>query len=162
MTAEHDAWETDVAAFWDRFDTLTADDAVRQMTAIAARSPRADGTADFELAGVHDSVGHEHEAAGLYERALERGLDTGRHARRAVQYGSTLRNEGRIDEALAVLQSAPTHEETGVAPRVFLALALHSAGRHDEALRVAIEAVGPTLPRYRRSVRAYARALTER
>jgi hypothetical protein len=44
---------------------------------------------------------------------------------------------------------------------VFLALALHSAGRHDEALRVAIEAVEPTLPRYHRSVRAYAAALTE-
>ena len=44
---------------------------------------------------------------------------------------------------------------------LFLALALHSAGRPDEALRVAIEAVEPTLPRYHRSVKAYAAALTE-
>ena len=48
------------------------------------------------------------------------------------------------------------------APRVFLALALHSAGRTDEALRVAVEALEPTLPRYHRSVRAYAAALTDR
>lgn len=78
-----------------------------------------------------------------------------------VQHASTLRNLGRIDEAITMLEDAPEHPATGAAPRVFLALALHSAGLHDEALRVAIEAVEPTLPRYRRSVRAYASDLTE-
>ncbi|MFG6403708.1 tetratricopeptide repeat protein [Microbacterium sp. P04] len=73
----------------------------------------------------------------------------------------SLRNLGRIEEAIAMLQNAPEHPATGPAPRVFLALALHSAGRSDEALRVAIEAIEPTLPRYHRSVRAYAEALTE-
>ena len=42
-----------------------------------------------------------------------------------------------------------------------LALALHSAGCTDEALRVAIEAQIDALPRYQRSMRAYAAALTE-
>ncbi|MEY8578843.1 tetratricopeptide repeat protein [Corynebacteriaceae bacterium 6-324] len=45
-----------------------------------------------------------------------------RHARLAVQYGSTLRNLGK------------------------LALTLHSAGRKDEALRVSIEAQIDSLP----------------
>ncbi|MBC7596069.1 MAG: tetratricopeptide repeat protein, partial [Kineosporiaceae bacterium] len=76
-------------------------------------------------------------------------------------YASTLRNIGRINEAIAMLRDAPDHPTTGAAPKVFLALALHSAGRPDEALRVAIEAVEPTLPRYNRSVSAYAKALTE-
>ncbi len=42
-----------------------------------------------------------------------------------------------------------------------LALTLHSAGRKDEALRVAIEAQVAALPRYQRSMRTYAAALTE-
>lgn len=41
-----------------------------------------------------------------------------------------------------------------------LALALHSAGHKDEALRVAIEAQIETLPQYQRSIRNYAAALT--
>ncbi len=56
-------------------------------------------------------------------------LDEARHARLAVQSGSTLRNLGRLDEAIAVLQSAPTHESTGSVPRVALALTRHNAGR---------------------------------
>lgn len=61
-----------------------------------------------------------------------------RHARLAVQYGSTLRNLGK------------------------LALTLHSAGRKDEALRVAIEAQIDNLPppRYQRSMRDYAKRLS--
>ncbi|MGO1166525.1 MAG: tetratricopeptide repeat protein [Janibacter sp.] len=131
------------------------------MRHVAATCPATDGRAAFELAGMYDSVGFEAEAGAEYERALELGLNAARHAQLAVQYGSTLRNLGRLDEAIAVLQAAPTHESTGSAPRVILALALHSAGRKDEALRVAIEAQIGTLPRYQRSMRNYAAALTE-
>ena len=60
-----------------------------------------------------------------------------------------------------MLEAAPVHASTGTAPRVVLALALHSAGCTDEALRVAIEAQIDALPRYQRSMRAYAAALTE-
>ena len=67
---------------------------------------------------------------------------------------------GRLDEAIAVLRAAPIHESTGSAPRVMLALALHSAGHKDEALRVAIEAQIEALPQYQRSMRNYAAALT--
>lgn len=74
---------------------------------------------------------------------------------------SSLRNIGRIKEAIAVLHDAPDHPTTGAAPKAFLALAPHSAGHADEALRVAIEAVEPTLPRYNRSVIVFAKALTE-
>lgn len=110
---------------------------------------------------MYDSMCFEAEACAEYERALELGLDDARHAQLAVQYGSTLRNLGRIDEATTVSSAAPTHESTGSAPRVVLALALHSAGRKDEALRVAIEAQIDALPRYQRSMRNYAAELTD-
>ena len=132
------------------------------MRKLAAACPVSDGRGAFELAGMYDSMGYEAEAAAQYERALELGLDEARHAQLAVQYGSTLRNLGRLDEAIAVLSAAPTHASTGSAPRIVLALALHSAGRKDEALRVAIEAQIDILPRYQRSMRNYAAALTER
>ena len=154
-------WEASVADLWARFDSLGRNEGVAAMRGLSEACPSADGRAAFELAGMYDSLGFETEAGTEYERALELGLDDARHAQLAVQYGSTLRNLGRLDEAIAVLRAAPTHESTGSAPRVTLALALHSAGRKDEALQVAIEAQIDALPRYRRSMRNYAAALTE-
>ncbi|WP_082097462.1 tetratricopeptide repeat protein [Demequina silvatica] len=132
------------------------------MRAVAASAPHP-ALGAFELGGAYDSAGFEAEADAQYAAATAAGLgavDPARAAQQVVQHASTLRNLGRVDEAIAMLQAAPVHPETGSAPAVFLALALHSAGRHDEALRVAIEAIEPSLPRYRRSVRAYAAALT--
>lgn len=152
--------EMSVADSCERFDSFDRDGGVAAMRELAEECPEIDGRAAFELAGMYDSMGFEAEAGAEYERALELGLDEARHAQLAIQYGSTLRNLGRLDEAIAVLEAAPTHESTGSAPRIVLALALHSAGRKDEALRVAIEAQLDTLPRYQRSMRNYAAALT--
>ena len=161
MTEDVKTWEASVAELWDRYEDLGREDAVAAMRDLAAACPASDGRAAFELAGMYDSQGFEAEAGAEYERALEQGLDPARHAQLAVQYGSTLRNLGRLDEAIAVLEAAPVHASTGTAPRDVLALALHSAGCTDEALRVAIEAQIDALPRYQRSMRAYAAALTE-
>lgn len=154
-------WETAVTELWGHADSLHGHDGVAAMRDLAERCPADDGRAAFELAGMYDSMGFEAAACAEYERALQGGLDDARHARLAVQYGSTLRNLGRLDEAIAVLQAAPTHDSTGSAPRLFLALALHSAGRTNEALRVAIEAQIDALPRYQHSMRRYAAELTE-
>ena len=155
-----DQWEARVADLWERYESLAPAAAIEAMRELAAQSPVADGRGAYELGGMYDSLGFEAEAAIEYERALALGLDEERHAMIAVQYGSTLRNNGRLEEAIAVLEAAPEHPSTGAAPRVTLALALHSAGRSDEALRVALEALIPTLPRYQRSMSAYAAALT--
>lgn len=117
MTPDIEQWEIAVADLWRRFDELERDDGVAAMQVLADRCPAADGRAAFELAGMYDSMGFETEAGAEYERALQLGLDEARHARLAVQYGSTL--------------------------------------------RVAIEAQIDALPRYQRSMRNYAAALTE-
>ncbi|QEV99578.1 tetratricopeptide repeat protein [Microbacterium caowuchunii] len=161
MPADLKQWEASVTDLWANFDSLSRDEGVKAMRELADACPARDGRGAFELASMYDSMGFEAEAGAEYERALELTLDDARHAQLAVQYGSTLRNLGRLDEAIAVLSAAPTHESTGSAPRVVLALALHSAGRKDEALRVAIEAQIEALPRYQRSMRNYAAALTE-
>lgn len=134
------------------------------MRALAARAPHP-ALGAFELGGAFDSAAHEAEADVQYAAATAAGLatvDPSRAAQLTIQHASTLRNLGRVDEAIAMLRAAPEHPAVGDAPAVFLALALHSAGRSDEALQVAIEAIEPSLPRYHRSVRAYAAALTDR
>jgi tetratricopeptide (TPR) repeat protein len=157
-----DDWEERVAALWA--DTEIDDEQrITEMEALARTAPHP-ALGSFELGGAHDSGGQEAAADLHYAAATDAGLDDvdpGRAAQLVVQHASTLRNLGRLDEAIAMLRDAPEHPATGAAPRVFLALALHSAGRADEALRVAIEALEPTLPRYHRSVAAYAAALTE-
>lgn len=155
-------WEARVAALWAD-ETIDDQQRIERMRELAAAAPHP-ALGAFELGGANDSGGHEAEADVHYAAAAAAGLadvDPARAAQMVVQHASTLRNLGRIDEAIAMLRDAPEHPSTGAAPKVFLALALHSAGRHDEALRVAIEAVEPTLPRYNRSVRAYAAALTD-
>lgn len=155
-------WEDRVAALWAD-ETIDDQQRVDRMRALADEAPHP-ALGEFELGGAFDTGGHEVEADVHYASATAAGLDAvdpDRAARMVVQHASTLRNIGRIDEAIAMLRDAPEHPATGAAPKVFLALALHSAGRPDEALRVAIEAVEPTLPRYHRSVKAYAAALTE-
>lgn len=155
-------WEARVAALWAD-DTIDDQRRIDRMQELADAAPHP-ALGAFELGGANDSGGHEAEADVHYAAATAAGLaevDPARAAQMVVQHASTLRNLDRIDEAIAMLRDAPEHPSTGAAPKVFLALALHSAGRHDEALRVAIEAVEPTLPRYHRSVRAYAAALTD-
>ena len=155
-------WEARVAALWAD-DTIDDQQRIDRMRELADAAPHP-ALGAFELGGANDSGGHEAEADVHYAAATAAGLadvDPARAAQMVVQHASTLRNLDRVDEAIAMLRDAPEHPSTGAAPKVFLALALHSAGRHDEALCVAIEAVEPTLPRYHRSVRAYAAALTE-
>lgn len=155
-------WEDRVGTLWAD-DTVDDQQRIERMKGLAAVAPHP-ALGAFEVGGAFDSGGYEAEADLHYAAATNAGLesvDPDRAAQMVVQHASTLRNLGRLDEAIAMLEDAPEHPATGASPKVFLALALHSAGRHDEALRVAIEAVEPTLPRYRRSVRAYAKALTD-
>lgn len=155
------AWEARVEELWSA--DVDDDGRIERMRDLTAEAPHP-ALGAFELGGAFDSAGREAEADAEYARATESGLaaaDPARAAQLAVQHASTLRNLGRTDEAIEMLRNAPAHPSVGAAPRVFLALALHSAGRADEALRVAIETVEPTLPRYNRSVRTYAAALTE-
>lgn len=156
------AWESEIEQFWDGFaaGAISEDDAVTVLDPIADRCPADDGRADFERAGVRDSVGRTAEAVELYRRGLAAGLDPDRIARTQVQLGSSLRVVGDLDGALEVLADAdPT--ALGGAPMVVRALTLRDAGRPDEALRCAIEAAVPHLPRYQRAMAAYARQLTD-
>jgi tetratricopeptide (TPR) repeat protein len=109
----------------------------------------------YALGGEHDSAGREDQAIPLYEQALAAGLGGELRARCLLQLGSSLRNVGRIEEAVALLQDARQEFPEFRPLRAFLALALHSAGRDGEALRELLETIADE-GEYERSLRAYA------
>ena len=155
-------WDARIDAWYaTELDESRSAESVASMRALLAAHPEAGPLATFELAGVHDSLGLEEEAVALYRQALAEGLDESPAARARIQLASTLRNLGRLEEAIALLRE-PSGADADASRRAFLALALHSAGRHDEALREALEALIPTLPRYHRSLSGYAAELTDK
>ncbi|GAB2456572.1 tetratricopeptide repeat protein [Xylanimonas ulmi] len=88
----------------------------------------------YEVAGAYDTAGREAEARGRYEEALRLGL-SGESLRRCLcQYGSTLRWLGEYDASLVVLDRAAREFPESDSVRVFRALTLNEAHRHDEAV----------------------------
>lgn len=160
MRAAPSDWQTRVDAVWAD-DSLSSAETVERIAALASELPGDDPRGPFELGGAYDSAGFEAEAAEQYAAAVSLGLSGRARSELDIQYASTLRNLGRHDEAVAMLRGTVRDPSLGSAPDAFLALALHSAGRGDEALAVALEALIPTLPRYRRSLLGYASALRE-
>ena len=126
--------------------------------------------AAFDLAGAYDTLGRESEAAPAYERVLRLGLHNLTEADQArwhVQYGSTLRLIGRIEESRAVLANgAMLFPQDGALP-VFLAFTEIAAGRPDAALAALLAGAAATDPfgsraYYRRALAAYAAELASR
>ena len=132
-----------------------------------ARARPDSARATFDLAGAYDRLGREAEAAPVYERVLRLGLEELPEidqARWHVQYGSTLRLIGRLEESRAVLAGGVAlFPEHGALP-VFLAFTEIAAGRRDAALAALLAGAAASDPygsraRYRRSITAYAAEL---
>ncbi|MDL9977966.1 tetratricopeptide repeat protein [Microbacterium sp. ASV49] len=155
-----DDWQTRVDEFWARFDDSDAPRMLAAMRVLVDERPPGDAHALAEWGGVHDALGLEEDAVGPYRRALEIGLEPIAAHQVTLQLASTLRNLGRFDEAIELLQNLDA-PELGDAPAAFLALALHSVGRADAALQTALTALSVHLPRYGRALAAYAADLTD-
>jgi tetratricopeptide (TPR) repeat protein len=94
--------------------------------------------AHFVLAGAYDFQDREHDALAPYQRAWELGLSGEDVPRFYVQYGSTLRNVGRYEESVRLLEEGHARFPDHAAIQAFLALALLSAGRSAEAVATAL------------------------
>jgi len=161
----------DVTDDWQhRIDAVWADASLSDAARIAAIDALADelGTrhpvALFERAGARDSAGRETEAESLYRAALDGGLDAYRRTRAVIQLASTIRNLGKVDEALGMLQAeyeASRGGELADEAAAFYALALASSGDARAAASIALTALAPHLSRYTRSVTGYAAELVE-
>lgn len=153
------AWEERVAAFWRDADDADPAATLAAMRTLVNERPADDASALYEWASVHDFLGLEAEAVPLYRAALQGALDAHRRSQTVIQLASSLRNVGEADEAIALLEGVPESDALHASARAFLALALHDVGRHADALRVALDALAPHLPAYRRSILDYAAEL---
>ena len=88
----------------------------------------------YEVGGAYDTAGEETTALGFYERAMTEGLEGDVRRRCYLQYGSTLRNLGRLDESLTVFAQARGEFPDSVALGAFESLSLHAAGQVNTAL----------------------------
>src|ERR1700733_1271283 len=94
-----------------------------------------------------DRAGFEADAIGYYDAAYRLGA---RDPEFLVGYGSTLKNVGRLDESLQILQQAEAHAVVAHAARAFRALTLHRAGKSDAAVAMLVRLVATLdVPRYR-------------
>jgi tetratricopeptide (TPR) repeat protein len=168
-----DDWEKRITDTWASIDSYDErDDEFRAVIeALAAELPAGDPIAPFERACAWDSTGRSDLAVPLYQQALDQGLAGYRRRRAVIQMSSSLRNIGQLGTAVELLEAeraldpATLDEQTrslNDAISAVLALCLVDAGREREAVSVAVGALAPHLPRYQRSMAAYARELTSR
>ncbi|WP_285040407.1 tetratricopeptide repeat protein [Plantibacter sp. LMC-P-059a] len=160
---ETQGWDARVAAVWDEA-VLSDEERIVAIDALATERPHGDARALFESAGARDSAGHEVEAEAFYRAALDAGLDDEHRPQAVIQLASTLRNLGRVAESVELLEEQLAAQPTGPyadATAAFLALALASSGDPHRATAVALRALVPHLPRYHRSVHAYADELEQ-
>ncbi|WP_430646316.1 tetratricopeptide repeat protein [Agromyces sp. GXS1127] len=155
-----DDWQRRIDEVWNAASELGEREVIVRIDALVGELPGDDPRGPFEAAGARDSAGLEEEAEPRYRRALELGL-TGRARIEAhIQLASTVRNLGRPEESLALLDAVDGEAgDLADAVAAFRALALASTGATDAAASVALVALAPHLTQYRRAVDAYAREL---
>lgn len=151
-----ESWDERIDAFWESADGARPAETLAAMAVLIRERGDGDPDALYEWASAHDFLGREAEAIPLYREALAAGLSGERRPQAIIQLASSLRNVGDPAAAIDLLEEHAPHAVTGSASQAFLALALHDAGRTDEALRIALRALAPTLPLYSRAVAAYA------
>ncbi|CAN5176895.1 tetratricopeptide repeat protein [soil metagenome] len=155
-------WEERLAAAWASVDGLDDGDVLELIDGLVDELPATDARGPFEAASVRDYLGLEALAEPLYRRSLELGLDGERLPQAQIQLASTLRNLGRLDEAIDLLRArlAESPTDRWAAPAsAFLALTLASRGDDRLAASVALIALADFLPAYGRAVRSYAAEL---
>lgn len=160
-----DDWYARVSAVWASAGDMADLDVLAAIDALVAERDPDDPAALFEAASARDYADLESEAEPLYRRAIDSGLDAATLPRAVIQLASTLRNLGRVEDAVRLLEGQlhehPADEWTGPTA-AFLALALVSRGDERDAASVALAALADYLPIYSNSVRAYAIELSAR
>lgn len=115
----------------------------------------------YEVGGSYDTAGQEQVALGHYTRALELGLDGDLRRRCLLQFASTLRNLGRVDESLAMFDRAIAEFPDSPSLKVFKALTLHASDCANAAFALLLTTIAdhldsPEIARYEAAIRGNA------
>jgi tetratricopeptide (TPR) repeat protein len=131
-------WESFIESGWQHKGNETK--LIQYFLDIVKKYPKS-ARAKFELANVYDYLGKEQEAIPLYEKAIQMGLTSEYEAYALLQLGSSLRNVGRVDDAIRILSDAEKRYPELPSITMFLGMAMHDSDRHSEALRTVLTAM---------------------
>lgn len=148
-----------IEAFWRSAKGKSSQKLREELDELLAQRPAGDAVVLFERASLHDYLGEEAQAVEPYRAAIATGLDPEKLDEARIQLASTLRNLGETGQAVQLLQLIQASSHVYRDAQAFLALALHDAGDHQQALRVALQTLAPTLSLYGRPVHDYAKEL---
>lgn len=112
-----------------------AEEAIDLLLQNALQHPE-DGKAWFELAGCYDYLGREQDALNQYLKVKNLGIQSlpeEDRPRLYLQWGSTLRNLGRLEESRTILFEGAHKFPEMRALKAFLALTQYSLGAFKEA-----------------------------
>ena len=155
-------WEARVAEFWKAADDGKAAEMLAKMESLVSELEPNDPDGLFEWASVHDFLGLEVEAVQIYEQALKSGLTPLKSQKAVIQLASSLRNIGKANEAVVLLETNSFDDELGVAAKAFLALAYLDSGNPDKALSLVLGEFYPAEALYGRSIKFYTEELSKR
>jgi tetratricopeptide (TPR) repeat protein len=160
ITAE---WEQRMAQAWASYDEHDEAPFLLLVEQLVGELGPDDPVGLFERAGSLDAVGRTALAVPMYRQALAAGLAGDRRRQAVIQLASSLRALGEPRESIELLTTelAAGSDELDDALRAVLALSLADAGREREAVAIAVGALAAHLPRYQRSMAAYARLMLE-
>ncbi len=135
------------------------------LTKLDARHPNVPEIV-YQLAWTHDTLGRTAHAIPLYEKAVTLGLLPGELSGALIGLGSALRVSGQAVRAIEVLETGRRQFPENLEFEVFLAMALHSAGRHAEAMQLLLTTLVETsedlgISAYQRAIRYQADQLAE-
>ncbi|MFA6286963.1 MAG: tetratricopeptide repeat protein [Opitutaceae bacterium] len=113
---------------------------------------------NYQLAWTLDVLGRPAEAIPLYEKAVALGLSPGELSGAFIGLGATLRATGQAARAVEVLETGRRQFPENREFEVFLSMALHSAGRHAEAMQLVLTTLVETsedlgISAYQRAIR---------
>ncbi|HTJ79350.1 MAG TPA: tetratricopeptide repeat protein [Rariglobus sp.] len=119
----------------------------------------------YQLAWTHDVSGKPAESVPLYEKAVALGLSPAELSGALIHLGAALVSSGQSVRAVDVLEAGRRQFPENREFDAFLALALHGAGRHAEAMQLLLttlventEDIG--INAYQRALRFHASRLT--
>ena len=120
-----------------------------------------DAEANYQMAWLCDLEGREREAVPFYVRAIAGSLPDEGRSGAFLGLGSTYRALGEYPEAVEVLRRGMAEFPEDKAMQTFLAMALHNAGEHREAVGLLLKNLvkttsDPNIKAYERASILYA------
>jgi len=162
--------QTDLPAWKDELDAIVGARAHGQSREVLPRLKSLDerhpnvAEINYQLAWSCDVLDRGADALPYYEKAIALGLAPNELSGALVGLGSTLRTLGQLERSAEVLSSARLQFPDNPEFDAFLALTLHTQGKHAEALRLVLETLcatseDPGLTAYQRAIRHVASKL---